>query len=347
MRNILIKSLIVLILLTLFTGCNNSKISRYQAEFLNLFDTVTTIIGYARDENEFKEYSQFIHDELEIYHKLYDIYNDYEGINNIKTINKKAGIEPVKVDKKIIDLLVLGKNLYNDTDGNVNIVFGSVLSIWHDFREDGINNPESAKIPDIDVLKEASKHVDINNLIIDELNSTVYLKDSKMQIDVGAIAKGFATQRVADDVYKKGFVSGALSVGGNICTIGIKADNEPWKIGIQNPDMSSEQKNIKLVSLENKSLVSSGNYQRYYVAGGIKYHHIINKDTLMPSNYYKSVSILCDDSGLADAYSTAAYNMPLEDSMKFISELENVEALWILNDGEIKYSENFENYLAE
>jgi len=320
--------------------------TRYESQFLSLFDTVTSIVGYADTEEKFTEYSQLIYDDLKEYHELYDIYNNYDGINNIKTINDNAGIKAVKVDKKIIDLLIFAKNEYIETKGKTNVALGAVLSIWHDYRTEGIEDPENAKLPPIDVLKDASEHVDINNLVIDEINSTVYLSDSKMRLDVGAIAKGYATEQVSILAKENGFVSGIISVGGNVRGIGNKADNnEQWSVGIQNPNKESENKVLKLVYLSDKSLVTSGNYERYYTVNGKRYNHIINQDTLLPSEYFASVSIICDDSGKADALSTAVFCMPFEQGIKFINSMPNTEAMWIFNDGEIKYSENFEKLI--
>ncbi len=346
---ILNKKLIILIfiLCLLFVGCSSQEQTKYQAEFLNLFDTVTQIVGYDENEESFKEKVQLIHDDLEVYHKLYDIYNDYEGINNIKTINDNAGIKPVKVDKKIIDLLVLSKKMYEETNGYVNIAFGSVLNIWHDYREKSIDDPENAQIPPMDMLEEAAKHTDISKLIIDEENQTVYLEDEKIRLDVGAIAKGYAVQRVADSAKERGIKSVLLNVGGNVCSIGPKPDNKKWNVGLQNPKMDDKKPYIYKILLENESLVSSGNYQRYFTVDGVNYHHIINKDTLMPSNYFDAVSVICKDSGLADALSTAIYNLPYEEGLKLVSKFENVEAIWVFEDESVKFTENFNDYVDD
>ena len=114
------------------------------------------------------------------FNKLYDIYKDYDGINNIKTINDNAGIKPVEVQQEIIDLLLFSKEWYNRTNGKCNIALGSVLSIWHDYRNASINNPEKAEIPPPDMLKEAMRYTDINKVIVDEDNNTVYLEDKNI-----------------------------------------------------------------------------------------------------------------------------------------------------------------------
>ena len=118
---------------------------RYQATFLTLFDTVTTIVGYAGSKADFTATAQGIHDELLEYHQLYDIYNDYEGMTNLKTVNDRAGQGPVAVDRKILDLLLFSKELYAETGGRVNIAMGSVLSLWHDAREAGIAEPRGRR----------------------------------------------------------------------------------------------------------------------------------------------------------------------------------------------------------
>lgn len=341
---------ITMITAVTLTGCSLSPASqpkRYQAEFLTLFDTATKIVGYADSEEIFKEQVQIVYDELEEYHQLYDIYNDYDGINNIKTINDKAGMEPVVVDEKIIALLLLGKEMYQKTDGKLNIAFGSVLSIWHDYRTDGLDDPENAKLPPMEKLIEANKHVDIDKVIIDEENSTVYLEDESMSLDVGSIGKGYAVEQAAKAAKEAGITSMLMSVGGNIRAIGVKGDGERWKVGIQNPFDDETEEYLKKVYVEDISLVTSGDYQRYYEVEGKQYHHIISTDTLMPAKHFTAVSILCPDSGIADALSTSVYSMTFQEGLNFIEGLEGVEAMWIFDDKMIEYSSGFEKSLAD
>lgn len=330
------------------TACSSIEKKRYEAEFLGLFDTVTKIVGYSDSKEKFSEYAQMIYDDLKEYHQLYDIYNDYEGINNIKTINDNAGIKPVKVDQKIIDLLLFSKKADQLTNDNVNIAFGAVLKVWHDYRTEGVEDPENAKLPPKSLLKEKAQHTDINKLIIDEKNSTVYLQDRVMRLDVGAIAKGYATERVAQMIFEKGFQNGMISVGGNVRTIGSKGDNgQAWNVGIQNPDMEDANQNLMILKLKDLSLVTSGDYERYYTVDGKQYHHIINPETLMPAEYFTAVTIVCKDSGLADALSTSVFNMPYEQGLALIEELPGTEALWVFKNGEIKYSSNFDKYIKK
>jgi len=344
----LIAFFLTVLILTNITACGTAKLTRYESQFLGVFDTMTTIVGYAHSKEEFTKYSQLIHDKLLEYHKLYDIYNDYEGMNNLKTINDNAGKAPVKVDKRIIDLVEFSKDWYQKTDGKVNIAFGAVLSIWHNYRERGIDDPENAQLPPMDKLKEANKHTDINKVDVNEKDSTIYLEDPEMSLDVGAVAKGYATEMVGRIAEKNGFTSGLISVGGNVRALGSKeGKGQPWNVGIQNPDLSSEQKEIKIVNAIDSSVVTSGIYERYYTVNGKNYHHIIDPNTLFPSLYYKSVSILCKDSGTADALSTSVFNMPFEEGLPFIESLPDTEAMWIFSDGEIKYSDHFTDHVKK
>lgn len=330
------------------TSCSVKEQKKYSAQFLELFNTVTEIVAYSDSKEDFSVLAQLIYNNLEEYHKLYDKYNDYTGINNIKTINDNAGIKPVKVDQRIIDLLLFSKNIYQLSNGKVNIAMGSVLEIWHDYREEGIINPESAKLPPMDQLEAANLHTDIDKLIIDETASTVYLSDKNMKLDVGAIAKGYATEQVCKIAKDNSYENFLLSVGGNVRSVGKKGPKkELWSVGIQNPDKASEQKNLYTLGLTDLSLVASGNYERYYTVDGKIYHHIIDPVTLMPSEYFTAVSIICKDSGLADALSTTIYNMPFEEGKALIESLDDTEAFWVFHDGVIKFTDNFENLIKQ
>lgn len=333
-------------LLVLFSSCGSSGKSRYEAQFLTLFNTVTTIVGYAEDEETFTRCAQEIHDELKTYHELYDIYHSYEGINNLKTVNDQAGIAPVKVDQKIIDLLLFTKQMHQQTEGRMHAVFGSVLEIWHDYRTSGIDDPQSAELPPMSMLTKAAEHTDMNDLIIDQEESTVYLADPKMSLDVGSIGKGYAVEQVSRAMQQKGWDSLLISVGGNVRAIGGKGDEkEPWRVGIQNPAGTAASPPLHVVGMQNLSMVTSGSYQRYYTVAGKQYHHIIDPQTLMPSEWFTAVTILCEDSGKADALSTAVYNMPFEQGLALIERLPEAEAMWVFPDGSQHFSSGFTGYL--
>lgn len=344
---------VIAILLIVFialdaTACGHMKATRYEAEFLRLFDTLTRVVAYAYSKDEFTRQVQIVHDSLEQYHELYDIYNDYEGINNLKTVNDNAGIAPVKVDVRIIELIEYAREWYEKTDGRINIAFGAVLRIWHDYRTAGMEDPEAAELPPLKDLQEAAGHVDFDKVIIDKAGSTVFLEDPDMSLDVGAIAKGYAVEQVGKIAVENGFTSGLISVGGNVRAIGSKeGSGRPWNVGIQNPDSGAKQQDIRIVNLIDQSLVTSGIYERYYTVNGKNYHHIIDPQTLYPTEYYSAVTIISEDSGMADALSTAVFNMPFEKGSEFVESLDGVEALWVLKNNELRYSSHFSDFIKE
>lgn len=346
-RRLMAGMLLLALALCALAGCagNEVELTRYQAQFLTLFDTATTIIGYAEDEESFTQTAQYLHDELEEYHQLYDIYNSYEGVTNIKSINDAAGVAPVQVDERILDLLEMSLELYQQTGGKVNVAMGSVLSIWHDYREAGINDPENARLPDQAELEQAAQHTDLSQVVIDREAGTVYLPDPEMSLDVGAVAKGYAVEQVCQGAEEEGYDHLLVSVGGNVRAIGERADGTDWQVGIQNPDTDSDQALWCTVDISGPmAVVTSGVYQRYYTVDGQRYHHIINPDTLFPGENFQAVSILSEDSGLADALSTAVFNLSAQEGLAFIESLDGVEALWILSDGSEQTSSGFDQY---
>ena len=325
----------------------DGEMARYTASFFDVFDTQTEIIGYSTSEETFTEQVRLLKEKLTYYHKLFDIYREYEGMANIKTINDNAGIAPVTVDPEIIRLLQYSREMYEETDRQLHVAMGSVLTIWHEYREQGSRDPENAKLPEENELTRAAEHMNMGDLIIDTAASTVYLADPEMSLDVGGIGKGYAVQRVAEYAKEIGIESILLSVGGNIAAVGERADGSAWTVGIQNPDLSSEEAYIRKVRVTDQSVVTSGNYQRYYEVDGVRYCHIVDPDTRMPADYFASVTILAADSGLADALSTAVYTMPYGEGLDFVNQMEGVEAMWIFADGTVAYSEYFEDYVVK
>ncbi|MCR5754594.1 MAG: FAD:protein FMN transferase [Acetatifactor sp.] len=324
------------------------KLTKYTATFLDIFDTRTEILGYAETKEEFSEQAALLKERLVFYNKLYDIYNDYEDVANIKTINDNAGIAPVSVDPEIIELIDFSKRMYEETDGRVNIAMGAVLSIWHEYREYGSENPESATLPKIEELQEAAKHTNIEDVIIDRDAGTVFLADPEMSLDVGSTGKGYAVQRVMEYAREQGLSHVLLSLGGNISGIDGRIDGTNFKLAIQNPDLNSNEEYIEMVEItDGQCVVSSGDYQRFYVVDGEVYCHIINPDTLFPANTFAAVSLITDDSGEADAFSTAIYNMTLEEGLAFVNSREGLEAMWVYHDGSKVYSDHFEESIVE
>lgn len=334
--------LILLLLCSLLAGCaaipEPVETKQFNATFLELFDTVTTVVGKAESEEAFQSVAWQVRDKLKVYHQLFDIYNDYDGINNLKTVNDNAGVAPVKVDPAVIRLLQDCKEYYAATNGKVNVAMGAVLHLWHQARNDGLSDPVNAALPKEEALREAAKHCNIDDVILDEDASTVYLRDPAMRLDVGAVAKGWAAQQVAEDS-PKGLL---ISVGGNVCATDAKDEyGTPWVIGIENPDGG---KYLHTLNITRNNVVTSGDYQRVYVVEGKAYHHIIDPETLYPATHWRSVSVVCPDSGAADALSTALFLLDREAGEQLLKQYDAC-AMWVDSQGGKFYSPGFEELI--
>ena len=328
--------------LGLLSACAPKK-NKYSAYEMNYFDTVITVIGYEETREEFDKVANAILSQFAEYHKLYSIYHRFEDLENLCTVNdlSDGAHRTVTVDARIIDMLLYAKEMYAATGGVVNVAMGSVLSLWHNYREIGMAAPAEASLPPMESLRAAAEHTDIGALVIDAENGTVTLADPDMKLDVGAIAKGYATECVAQWLEEQGITGYLLNVGGNIRAIGPKPDGTPWGVGIDNP---LDGDYLAVVKVNGKSVVTSGSYQRFYYVDGKPYHHIIHPDTLMPSEGYLSVSVICEHSGFGDAMSTALFCLPVDEGLALVESIPELEAMWVAEDGTKTVSSGWNAY---
>ena len=311
-----------------------NELEKHTEKVYEYFDTITTFMAYTKDEEEFEHYVRVLNEELKKYHELYNSYDAFEGVNNFRTINENAGKKPVAVDPKIIELIEYSKEMYDLTGGKINIAMGSLLGLWHDAREISVDNPDEARIPEESILKTASSHKDINAIEIDKEKNTVYISDPDVRIDIGAIGKGYATKIIAKRLEEEGLKHGILSVGGDDVLIGDNpaSENSYYKIAIQNPDLEDKENPYSsVVSLRNTSVVTSGDYQRYFMVDGKRYHHIIDPETMYPSTKWRSVSVILDDITEADTISTYLFILDYEEGLEFAKKV-GAEVLWIDED---------------
>ena len=323
--------------LLLLSGCGTGM-QRYEATYWDVFDTVTTVTGYAAGQAEFDAAAREIHDALLEYHRLYNIYESYDGLRNLKTVNDQAGIGPVPVDERILSLLQFAQTAWTETGSRVNAAMGSVLALWHDAREQALEDPDRAALPDRSALEEAALHTDLSALELDLEAGTAFLTDPDTALDVGALAKGYAVEQVAAAAPDHFLIS----VGGNVCATGPKPDGTPWTVAVENPDGGDF---LKLLYAEDRSVVTSGDYQRYFELDGVRYHHIIDPDTLEPAAYWRSVTVVADSSAAADCLSTALFTLPQAEGQQLLDQW-GAEALWIGRDGAQVMSPGFSAYLA-
>ncbi len=359
MKNIISKYVKLLLALTMFvplTGCTKKETTKlYNQKFSGPFDTMTQLIAYTETSEEFDEYFLDLKTEMTRLHQLYDRYNNYEGINNIKTINDNAGIAPVKVDDEVFSLIEMSINGNKDISSNVNIAFGSVLMVWHNYRDSAEFNGGIGDIPSMAELTSANQHTDISKVILDKNNKTVYLAEKGMSLDVGAVAKGYAVELCKQKLIAMGAASFIISGGGNVTTHGkrlvekevdtLSACATSFCVGVESPgdgayaDFASTD---VMVTADNVSIVTSGDYQRYYMDNdGNRYHHLIDPDTLMPGTHFRAVTVFIEDSGLADFLSTALFLTSYEEGIEYVENYDGLEAIWLMNDGTIKISSGF------
>lgn len=338
------------------TGCQE-KYEYYSKNIVGPFDTITTYITYAKSEDDFNEQYNMIEEKLNYYDQLFDKYTSYDDMNNIKTINDNAGKKAIEVDQPLIDLLELSIKRNKEISSKVNIAFGSVIDIWHDYREKAENQGGVGDVPSQSELEKANQHTNIESIIIDKEKKTVYINDENVSIDLGATAKGYAIELVKQDLIDMGVDNFLLSGGGNVASYGerkltkdgtfyLDDCQDKYCVGIQSPldgnfthDADDTSENEAVLVVQGQSIVTSGDYQRFYEdVNGVRYHHLIDPDTLYPAVHFRSVSIITEDSGYADFLSSAVFLMEYEDGLKLVNSLDGVEAIWLLEDGKIRYS---------
>ncbi len=338
-RKRILPVLLAVCLLLAGVSCGEQAgLTRYQVNYFDLFDTVTMVTGYAPDEAAFKTVAESFFNEMMEYHRLYDIYHEYGGINNLKTVNDRAG-EAVQVDPRIISLLKTAAGIAEATGGKTDVTLGSLLSIWHEERNAGLDDPEHAKLPEADLLDAAMAHTGIGLLEINEAEGTVRLTDPAASLDVGALAKGYAVQQVCAKM-PSGYM---VSVGGNVYATGPKPDGSLWTVGVQDPDGNASEY-LHVVKISSGAVVTSGDYQRYYTVNGQKYHHIIDPETRYPAALWRSVTVICPDSGLADALSTSLFLSDREAGQSLLDRYRAV-ASWVDPEGNVFFSPGYEEYV--
>lgn len=336
----LLAACLLVLPLLLCAGCAGQP-GRYTTVWFDLFDTVTTVVGYAATEAEWETQMQALHADLLALHQLFDIYRHYDGLVNLYDLNQTAALGPVEVDERLFGLLEFSADLAARTGQKTNIALGAVLVLWHEARTGALENPAAARLPDPDALADAAGHCDIQSLVLDDAAHTVFYADPLLQLDVGAVAKGYAAELAARAAAERGLDSALLSLGGNLRAIGQKPDGSPWTGGLENP-LDPEGDFLCTVALQpGESLVTSGDYQRYYELNGVRYHHLIDPDTLAPASYCHAVCVLCGDSALADGFSTALFCTPPDEGLQFVEDTPGLEAAWVLPDGRMQLSAGF------
>ena len=310
------------------------KFSRVE---LGIFDTEITLMGYCQNEKEFNAVADSVMEQLRELNRIFDAYNSYSGLNNLWYVNRYADEGPVEIPAPLFNLLSWCKEMWENGYRQNNIAMGAVLRIWHEYRNDGLYDPASAKLPPMEELEKAAQHTNFEHVILDAEKQTVYFADPELSLDIGAVAKGYAGDLIKEYLDEK-MPSFLLSLGGNISSgVSPRDGRVNWGVSIQDPDNAAGM--LDVLYLHSLSVVTSGDYWRYYEVDGKRYHHIIDPDTLMPSEYIRAVTVVCESGLMADYLTTALFIMPYEEGRSLIDSLSGVEALWVLHDGTVQMTD--------
>ncbi|MHC5098431.1 FAD:protein FMN transferase [Peptoniphilus genitalis] len=330
----------------------NKDGDKQEIEFYDTFDTVVHIAIYTDDDSFAKENLVYAKERYEELHKLFDNYKTYPDLVNVKTINDNAGIKPVTVDDTLFQLIKSSVDDYNNISHNTNIALGPVTKLWNEYRElyeagktkEEVIALKGEALPSDAELEKLRPLVNIDKIKLDDEKQTVSLEKG-MELDLGATAKGFATELVAKELEDRGVKSCVISAGGNVRIIGKPTDGrDNFRIGIQDPQFESSDHVLVTLNVANTSIVTSGDYQRYFDLDGVRYCHIIDPDTLKPAHEIKSATVIKEDSGLCDFLSTAAFNST-DDEIKELSDKTGAGIVWVDKDMNVKSTENASKFL--
>lgn len=292
-----------------------------------LMDTLINIRVYGKDTETLKTAVREAFTEMRRIAELADHFPQpgtagFEA-SDICRINAQAGLKPVKVSAEIFEMLELSKKYADLSGGAFDITIGPVMAIW------GFGGKHPV-VPQKTALAKALQLVDMKSLVLDPAARTVFLKKPGMKLDLGAIAKGYATEKAIRVIQRYGITSALIDAGGNIRVLGRSPRNSPWKIGVKAPRKPGEL--AAVLSLEDSSAVTSGDYYRFFEADGKRMHHILDPRTGYPAGHSMSVTVVTKDAGVADILSTAFFVLEPAKALQLAGALKT-ELLIISADG--------------
>lgn len=306
----------------LVSGCTTPK----QSESLSMtgmyFDTVVTVEAWGTSR--------------EVLDHCEELCNRYEHLfsrtledSEISKINASAG-QPVTVSDETAELIRLGLEYGDISHGYFDITIASASELWN------FTDNEEKELPDPETLAEAVTHIDYHNVKVE--GNTVTLTDPMAKIDLGGIAKGYIADCLKEYLESEGVEHALINLGGNMLAVGERYDGTPFRVGLQKP-FEPDGTTIAVLDVNDQSVVTSGNYERYFEKDGIIYHHILDPSTGYPvqNNLYQ-VTIISDSSVDGDALSTTCYALGLEKGMELIRNLDDVEAVFVTDDYELHLS---------
>lgn len=294
---------------------------------LGLMGSDFDITVVAKNQEEANFYIDMAVAEIE---RIENLISSWKTTSQTSAINRNAGIQAVKVDDELFQLIKRSIAISKITDGAFDISFAAIDHIW---KFDG----QESNLPNQDEILASVEAIGYQNIFLDEKNSSVFLSKKGMKIGFGAIGKGYAADQAKALLISKGVVGGIINASGDMNTWGKQPSGIPWKIAITNP--MDKTKNYGLFELDNQSVVTSGNYEKFTIINGERYAHIIDPRTGMPTKGILSVSIFAPKAEMADALATSVFVMGTDVGLNMINQLPQVEAIIVKSDGSIVTSE--------
>lgn len=287
-------------------------------------DTVVTITAVG-EKKEVEGPIDAVFLEIE---RLEALMSSFKEGSDVDRINKSSGIKSVKVEGDVLNVIQKAKKVSQITDGAFDITIGPLTNLW------GLGIKEDY-IPSQEEIQKAVSLVDFKKIII-KSKTEIYLERKGMAIDLGGIAKGYVADRGVEVLKEKGIKAGIVAVAGDIRVFGKRPDGKPWHIGIRDP--REEGKILATVDLEDSSISTSGDYERFFIKDGVRYHHIIDPKSGYPAQGCQSVTIISEKGVAVDALATGVFVLGPEKGMRLIEEIEGVEGIIVNPHGEIAIS---------
>ncbi|MHB8481227.1 MAG: FAD:protein FMN transferase [Nitrospiria bacterium] len=265
--------------------------------------------------------------------RLEHLLSVYDHTSEFSKINTMAGIRPVSVSQETYELIEKGIAAGKLTEGGFDIAIGPAVKLW------GVT--ESQHIPTTEELNQIKPLVDPDQVVLNPLNRSVYLKKKGMQIDSGGNGKGFAADKVEKVLKQYGISSGIVALAGDLKVFGNKPGGELWRVGIKHPRRKGAV--LAYLDLTNKAISTAGDYERFFIKDGIMYHHLLDPKTLQPGRKCQSVSIIADDGITADSLDTGIFIMGPEKGLALIEKLPQIGGVIVDQNGKILVSSNLKN----
>ncbi len=296
----------------LFSSCNiiEKDKDRLFKKSTVLMDTIVSITVVS---NSSEKAERAIDEAFRELKRLEELMNFYSDKSELAMINRNAGIRPVKVSEDTIDIIKKAIYVSRLTDGAFDMTTGVLTKLW-DFN--------NKKMPEPKEINYALRLVNYRDIVINEKKSTVFLKRKGMLIDLGGIAKGYGADRAMEILKKNGINSCLVAIAGDIKVSGRKPDGSPWVIGIRHPRAEKNSNDIfTSLPLTDAAISTSGDYERFFIKDGKRYHHILNPFTGYPSESTGGVSVITEEGYLSDSFATAVFVLGPEKGMELLKRL--------------------------